>query len=146
MPGIEDIFSKLNGTKYFSTLNLHTGYHHISLSEDSIPQTAFTTPFGKYEYLKVPFGLEQAPVYFQELINKVLKHLPFAIAYLDDINIYSKTAEEHLDHLEQVFHKLCDAELSMELTKCHFFTKNSVFGPCPPHYWYKAITFQNSSY
>ena len=84
---------------YFSTLNIHARYHHIPLDDDSIPKTAFAPPFGKYEYLKVPFGLAQAPAYFQELINKVLKDLPFTIAYLDDIIIYSKTAEEHLDHL-----------------------------------------------
>ena len=66
---------------------------------------AFTSPFGKYEYLKVPFGLAQALAYFQELMNKVLKDLTFAIAYLDDIFIYSKTAKEHLDDL-QVFCKL----------------------------------------
>ena len=64
----------------------------------TIPKTAFTSPFGKYEYLKVPFGLVQTPANFQELVNKVLKDLPFALAYLDDIIIYSKTAEEHLDH------------------------------------------------
>ena len=93
---VEDIFSKLNGAKYFSTLNLCTGYHHIPLDEDSIPKTAFTSPFEKYKYLQVPFGLAQAPAYFHELMNRVLKDLPFAIAYLDDIIIYSKTAEEHL--------------------------------------------------
>ena len=74
---VKDIFSKLNGAKYFSTLNLHAGYHHIPLDEDSISKTALTSPFGKYEYLKVPFGLAQAPAYFQELMNKVLKDLPF---------------------------------------------------------------------
>ena len=58
-----------------------------------------------------------------ELMNKVLKDLPFTIAYLDDIIIYSKTAEEHLDHLQQFFYKLHDAELSMKLSKCHFFAK-----------------------
>ena len=63
MPKVEDIFSKLKGAKYFSTLSLHTGYHHIPLNEDSIPKTAFTTPVGKYEYLKIPFGLAQAPAY-----------------------------------------------------------------------------------
>ena len=62
-------------------------------------------------------------MYFQELMNKVPKDLPFNIAYLDDIIIYSKTAEEHLDHLLQIFHKLCDAELSIKLSKCHFFAK-----------------------
>ena len=123
MPRVEYIFSKLNGAKYFSTLDLCTGYHQIPLDEDSIPKTAFTSPFGKYEYLKVPFGLAQASAYFQELMNKVLKDLPFTIAYLDDIIIYSKTAEEHLDHLQQVFQKLHDAELTRKLNKCHFFTK-----------------------
>ena len=54
---VEDIFSKLNGSKYFSTLDLHAMYHHIPLDEDSIPKTAFTSPFEKYEYLKVPFWI-----------------------------------------------------------------------------------------
>ena len=98
--------SKLNGAKYFSSLNLHAGYHHIPLDEDSSPKTAFTSPFGKYEYLKVPVGLAQALAYFQELMNKVLKDVPFIIAHFNDIIIYSKTAEDHLDHLQQVFHKL----------------------------------------
>ena len=85
MPRVEDIFSKLNGPKYFSTLNSHAGYHQILLEEDSIPKTAFTSLFGRYEYLKVPFGLTQALACFQELMNKVLNDLPFAIAYLDEI-------------------------------------------------------------
>ena len=73
MPRVEDILSRLNGAKYFSTLDLHAGYHHIHLNKDSIPMTAFTSPFGKYEYLNVPFGLAQAPAYFQELMKGVLK-------------------------------------------------------------------------
>ena len=60
---VEDIFWKLNGAKYFSTLDLHAGHYHIPLDEDSIPKTVFTSPFGKHEYIKVPFGLAQAPVY-----------------------------------------------------------------------------------
>ena len=106
----------------FSTLNLHARYHHISLKEGSILKTAFTSPFGKYEYLKVPFGLAQALAYFQELMISV-KDLPFAISYLDDIIIYCKTAKEHLDHLQIFFHKLCDAELTVKLSKCHFFAR-----------------------
>ena len=92
MPKVEDIFSQLNGAKYFSTLDLRAGYHHIRLTTDSIPKTAFTSPFGKYEYVKVPFGLAQAPAYFQELMTGVLKDLPFAMAYLDNIVIYSSTS------------------------------------------------------
>ena len=79
MPKVEDIFSQLNGAKYFSTLDLRAGYHHIGLT------AAFTSPFGKYEYVKVPFGLAQALAYFQELMTGVLKDLPFPMAYLDDI-------------------------------------------------------------
>ena len=115
MPKVEDIFSQLNGAKYFSTLDLRAGYHHII--------TAFTSPFGKYEYVKVTFGLAQVPAYFQELMVGVLKDLPFAMAYLDDIIIYSFTPEEHLQHVKTVFEKLRHAKLSMKLSKCHFFTK-----------------------
>ena len=118
MPKVEDIFSQLNGAKYFSTLDLRAGYHHIGLTTDSIPKTAFMSPFGKYEYVKVPFRLAQAPAYFQELMTGVLKDLPFAMTYLDDIIIYSSTLEEHLQHIKTVFEKL-----SMKLSKCHFFTK-----------------------
>ena len=124
MPKVEDIFSQLNGAKYFSTLDLRAGYHHIGLTTDSIPKTAFTSPFGKYEYVKVPFRLAQTPAYFQELMTGVLKDLPFAMAYLDDIIIYSSTLEEHLEHIRMVFEKLCDAKLSIKLSKCHLFAKD----------------------
>ena len=123
MPKVEDIFSQLNGAKYFSTLDLRAEYHHIGLTTDSIPKTAFTSPFGKYENIKVPFGLAQALAYFQELMTGVLKDLPFAMAYLDDIIIYGSTPEEHLKHIKTVFEKLRHAKLSMKLSKCHFFTK-----------------------
>ena len=111
------------GAKYFSTLDLRAGYHHIGLTTDSIPKTAFTSLFGKYEYVKVPFRLAQAPAYFQELMTGVLKDLPFAMAYLDDIIIYSSTPEEHLEHIRTVFEKLRYTKLSMKLSKCHFFAK-----------------------
>ena len=96
MPKVEDIFSQLNGTKYLATLDLCAGCHHIPLDEESIPKTTFTSPFGKYECIKVPFGLIQTPAYFQELMTGILKDFNFAIAYLDDIIIFSKTAEEHI--------------------------------------------------
>ena len=123
MPKVEDIFSKLNGTNYFLTLDLWAGYHHIPLDKSSIPKTAFTSPFGKYEYIKVPFGLTQAPAYFQEVMTGILKDFNFAIAYLDNIIIFSRIAEEHLNHIKQDFEKLRNAHLSMKLSKCHFFTK-----------------------
>ena len=123
LPKVEDIFSKLNGVKYFSTLDLRAGYHHIPLDYSSIPKTAFSSPFGKHEYVKVPFGLAQAPAYFQELVTGILKDFDFAIAHLDYIIIFSKTAEDHLLHIKKVFEKLRSAKLSMKLSKCHFFSK-----------------------
>ena len=123
MPKVEDIFSKLNGATYFTTLDLHAGYHHIPLDKSSIPKTAFNLPFGKYEYIKVPFGLAQAPAYFQELMTGILKDFPFAIAYLDDIIIFSKTPQEHLSHICLVLEKLKATNLSMKKSKCIFFSK-----------------------
>ena len=119
MPKVEDILSQLNGAKYFSTLDLWAGYHHIPLDKSSIPKTTFTLPFGKYKYIKVikvSFGLAQAPAYFQELITGILKDFTFAIAYLDDIIIVSRTVEEHLNPIKQVFEKLRNVHLSMKLS------------------------------
>ena len=123
MQKVEDIFSKLNGEKYFSTLDLWVGYHHIPLDKSSIPKTAFNMLFWKYKYVKVPFKLAQAPAYFQELMTRILKDFHFTIAYLDDIIIFSRTPEEHLSHIRMVFEKLWSAKLSMKLSKCHFFSK-----------------------
>ena len=103
MPKLEDIFSKLNRATYFTTLDLIAGYHHIPLDKPSILKTAFNSPFRKFEYVKVPFGLDQAPAYFQELMIGILKDFPFTIAHLDDIIIFSKTPQEHLStHLNGV--------------------------------------------
>ena len=123
MPKVKDIFSKLNGATYFTTLDLHAGYHHIPLDRSSILKTAFYSPFGKYEYVKVPFRLAQAPAYFQELMTGILKDFPFATVYLDDIIIFSKTSQEHLSHIYMVFKKLKSANLSMKKSKCSFFSK-----------------------
>ena len=116
-------FSKLNGAIYFTTLYLRAGYHHIPLDKPSIPKTAFNSPFGKFEYMKVPFGLAQAPAYFQEVMTGILRDFNFAIAYLDDIIIFSKTPQEHLLHIRMVFEKLKSANLSVKKSKCSFFSK-----------------------
>ena len=123
MPKVEDIFSKFNGATYTTTLDLHGGYHHITLDKSSIPKTAFNSLFRKYEYVKVLFRPAQAPAYFQELMTSILEDFPFAIAYLDDIIIFSKTLQEHLSHIHMVFEKLKSANLSMKKNKCSFFSK-----------------------
>ena len=123
MPRIDDILAKLGKAKFFTTLDLRSGHHHIALDKDAIKKTAFVTPFGKLEYLKVPFGLAQAPSYFQNLMNKVLNGLNFTFAFLDVIIIFSETAEQHLRHIQIVLNRLRQAKLKLKKSKCVFFKK-----------------------
>ena len=114
LPKIDEMYAKLKGAKFFSTINLRSGYYHIALGKDSRAKTAFVTPFGKYEFLQVPFGLAQAPAYFQHLMNQVLDNCSFAMTYLDDIIIFSETEEQHLAHIEEIFKRLEAADLKMK--------------------------------
>ena len=116
LPKIDEMYAKLKCAKVFSTIDLRSGYHHIALGKDSRAKTAFVTPFDKYEFLMVLFGLAQAPAYFQLLINKVLEGLSYAMTYLGDIIIFSKNEGDHLRHLEEVFHGL-----KVKCSKCDFF-------------------------
>ena len=92
MPRVGNIISWLRKAKYLTTLDQRTGFHDITFDKDVNKKTSFIIPFGKYEFLKVPFGLAQALAYFLNLMNKVLKGLNFTLAYLNDTIIYSKTA------------------------------------------------------
>ena len=123
LPKIDEMYAALHGAKIFTTLDLQSGYYHISLDEESKAKTAFVTPFGKYEFNSVPFGLAQAPAYFQQLISMVLQDCrDIAMAYLDDIIIiFSRTPEEHLKHIEIIFQKLKAAGLKLKESKCDFF-------------------------
>ena len=121
LPKIDEMYAKPKGAKVFSTIDLRSGYHHIALGKSSRAKTAFVTPLGKYEFLMVPFGLAQAPAYFQLLMNKVLKGLKFPMTYLDDIIIFSQDKLQHLEHLDIVFSRLWEAGLKMKCSKCDFF-------------------------
>ena len=124
LPKIDEMYAKLKGAKFFSTIDLRSGYYHIALGKDSRAKMAFVTPFGKYEFLQVPFGLAQAPAYFQHLMNQVLDNCNFAMTYLDDIIIFSETEEQHLAHIEEIFKRLEAADLKMKRSKCDFFKKH----------------------
>ena len=125
LPKIDELYTKLQGYKIFSTLDLRSGYYHIGLSHSAKPKTAFViSGMGKYEFNRVPFGLAQAPAHFQKLINEVLTNCNFTMGYLDDIIIFSKTEKEHLEHLETIFNRLCEAGLKLKLQKCSFFKKH----------------------
>ena len=125
LPKIDELYAKLQGYKVFSTLELRSGYYHIGLSDSAKPKTAFVVSgMGKCEFNRVPFGLAQAPAYFQRLINEVLTDCNFALGHLHDIIIFSKTEEEHLQHLEEIFERLRKAGLKLKLQKCSFFKKH----------------------
>ena len=130
LPKIDEMYEKLKGAKVFSTIDLRSGYHHIVLGKSSRAKTAFITPFGKYKFLMVPFGLAQAPAYFQLLINKVLKGLEFVMTYLNDIIIFSQNELQHLEHLEIVFSHLWEAGLKMKRSKCDFISPEGI-SPLP---------------
>ena len=101
---IDELYVKPKGAKIFSALDLTSGYYHIELGKSSQSKTAFVLPSGKWEFNMVTFGLTQAPAYFQALISKVLDGLSnFAVVYLYDIIIFSKTEEEHVEHLDIIF-------------------------------------------
>ena len=127
LPKIDEIYAQLQGSKIFSALDMRSGYFHIELSEEAKPKTAFVPggPHGsKYQFNRCPFGLSQAPAYFQRLVHEVLRGLPFTFGYLDDILIYSSGVEAHLEHLRKVFLRLREAKLKLKASKCSFFKKH----------------------
>ena len=119
------MFSKLAGAAVFSTIDLHSGYYHIGLTRESRAKSAFVVQMGKWQFKHMPFRLSQAPAYFQLLIDKVLMGCSnFAMGYLDNIIIFSKSKEEHLQHLEEIFTRLRNFSLKMKRQKCTFFKKH----------------------
>ena len=125
LPKIDELYAKLKGYKVISSLDLRSGYYHIGLTESAKPKSAFVlSSLGKYQFNRVPFRLAQAPAYFQKLKNDVLKGCNFAMGYLDDIIIYSRSEMEHLEHLEEIFIRLRAAGLKLKLKKCCFFKKH----------------------
>ena len=125
LPKIDEMFAKLGGAKIFSTIDLRSTYYHIGLTRESQAKSAFVVPMGKWQFKRTPFGLSQAPAYFQLLIDQVLMGCgEFAMGYLDDIIVFSKSEEEHLQHLEEIFKRLRHFDLKMKRQKSSFFKKH----------------------
>ena len=122
MPLVSDQLDRLAGKCYFTTLDLAQGYHQVPMHPDSVPKTAFVTPDGHYEYLRVPFGLANAPAVFQRVINKMLGDLQngAVLAYMDDLLIPSATISEGMVLLERVLNLVAEAGLKLNLSKCSF--------------------------
>ena len=127
LPKIDEIYAQLRGSKVYSAIDMRSGYFHLGLSKEAKPKTAFVPggPHGaKYEFNRCPFGLSQAPAYFQRLVHEVLKGITFAFGYLDDILIFSPDNKTHLKHLEIVFQRLREADLKLKASKCNFFKRH----------------------
>jgi hypothetical protein len=122
LPRIDELQDRLLGARVFSKLDVLEAFNRVRMAEGEEWKTAFKTQWGLYEYLVMPFGLHGAPATFQALINNTLREYldNFAIAYLDDILIFSKSKEEHVQHVRKVLAKLRTADLPVKLSKCEF--------------------------
>ena len=124
LPKIDEIYAQLKGSRIYSTFDMRSGYYHMVLSEKSRPKSAFFSSFGKWEFKRCPFGLAQAPAYFQRLVNEVLSGLTFAFGYLDDILAFSPDMKIHMEHLRVLFERLQAADLKLKAVKCNFLKKH----------------------
>ena len=123
LPRIDEILDSLSNARVFSTLDATSGYHQIPVAPKDIPKTAFQTRSGLYEFVRMPFGLVNAPATFQRIMDEVLENErnKFVQVYLDDIIVYSRTREEHAKHLETVLNRIKDAGMKLKKSKCSFF-------------------------
>jgi len=128
LPVIDDILASLGSAKYFSKLDLKSGYWQVELEEEDKEKTAFTCHRGLFQFNVMPFGLANAPGIFQELMSVVLEgQEEYALAYLDDILIFSDTVEDHIKHIQEVLGSLRGHNLKLKPAKCEFFKKETQY-------------------
>ena len=129
LPRVDDILDSLSGAQWFTTLDLASGYWQVMVDPKDREKTAFTTNHGLYQFRVMPFGLTNAPSTFQRLMELVLAGLRWetCLAYLDDVIVFGRTFDEHLQRLSQVLSRFRQANLKVNLTKCQFFKKSVSF-------------------
>ena len=117
---INDLFDQLQGASYFSKIDLRSGYHQLRVRGEDIPKTTFWTRYGHYEFLVMSFGLTNAPTTFMDLMNRVFQNYldSFVIVFIDDILVYSKNDDDHMDHLRIVLQTLKEHQLYAKHSKC----------------------------
>ncbi|GJW47896.1 putative reverse transcriptase domain-containing protein [Tanacetum coccineum] len=129
LPRIDDLFDQLQGSQFFSKIDLRSGYYHLRVHEHDIPKTAFRTRYGHFEFTVMPFGLTNAPVIFMDLMNRVCRPYldKFVLVFIVDILIYSKTQEEHVEYLRLVLELLKREKLYAKFSKCEFWLREVQF-------------------
>ncbi|GJQ95568.1 putative reverse transcriptase domain-containing protein [Tanacetum coccineum] len=129
LPRIDDLFDQLQGSSVYSKIDLRSGYHQLRVRDEDIPKTAFRTRYGHYEFQVMPFGLTNAPAVFMDLMNRVCKPYldKFVIVFIDDILIYSKSKEEHAEHLKLILELLKKEELYAKFSKYEFWLSKVQF-------------------
>jgi len=122
LPRIDGLFDQLHEAQVFSKLDLQSGYHQLKVKKEDIQKTAFRTRYGHYEFLVMPFGVTTAPAVFMDLMNRIFSPYldKFVLVFIDDILVYSKSEEEHAEHLRVVLQTLRLEQLHAKLNKCEF--------------------------
>ena len=123
LPRLNDIFDSLRDSEWFSVLDLKAGFHQVEVEKDSIEKTAFVVWCGHFEWLRLPFGLKNAPSEFCRLMYKILGDIPNVLVYIDDICVHTKTLSQHLTILKTVFERLRKAKLKINRAKCSWLAK-----------------------
>lgn len=120
LPNIDEILDELNECQHFSILDAASGFLQIPMNDSSIGKTGFTCKYGTYEYLVMPMGLTYAPAIFQRLMNDVMRSClgRHALVYVDDIIVFSKTIEDHHDHIREILSALPEAGITLKTIKC----------------------------
>jgi hypothetical protein len=129
LPRIDNLTDQLCGACVFAKIDLRSGYHQLKIREYDISKSAFISRYDLYEYTVMSFGLTNAPAYFMYLINKVfIEYLDkFIVVFIDDILVYSRSEEEHKEHLHLALQKLRENRLYTKLSKCEFWMKQVAF-------------------
>ena len=129
MPNADDLFDAVQGARYFSKLDLHSGYNQVRIRDSDAPKTAINTPFGHFQFRVMGFGLTNAPATFQTMMNHIFRpHLrKFVVVFLDDILIFTRTWEEHMHHVRIVLDALKENQLCCKPSKCQFGATEILF-------------------
>ena len=120
IPTVDDVLGQLAGATQFSKLDANSGFWQVPLAEESRSLTTFITPFGRYRFNKLPFGISSAPELFQRRMNRILEGLDGVVCMMDDVLIFGKDQKQHDERLHAVFKRLVEAKVTLNATKCQF--------------------------